>query len=48
MLDRALESSFETALTMETESVVASMLSEDNLEGTTAFFEKREPVFKGR
>lgn len=48
MLDRALESSFETALAMETEAVVASMMSEDNLEGTTAFEERREPVFKGR
>jgi len=48
MLDRAAESSFETALAMETESVIASMLTEDNLEGTEAFFEKREPKFKGR
>ena len=48
MIDRALECSFETALSMETESVVASMLTEDLQEGTTAFFEHREPDFKGR
>ncbi|MFN0042250.1 MAG: enoyl-CoA hydratase/isomerase family protein [Alphaproteobacteria bacterium] len=48
MIDKALDGSFEAALAMETESVVASMLTEDNLEGTKAFFEKREPVFKGR
>jgi len=48
MIDNASESSFEAALAAETESVVASMLTEDNLEGTKAFFEKREPIFKGR
>ncbi|MFO0996280.1 MAG: enoyl-CoA hydratase-related protein [Alphaproteobacteria bacterium] len=48
MLDRAQESSLEMALAMETESVVASMLTEDLQEGSTAFFEKREPKFKGR
>ncbi len=48
MIDRALEASFETALMMETESVVASMLTEDLQEGSTAFFEKREPKFRGR
>ena len=48
MIDPALECSFETALSMETESVIASMLTEDLQEGSTAFFEKREPRFKGR
>ena len=48
MLDRALDSSFDTALFAEQESVLASMLTDDLQEGTTAFFEKREPVFKGR
>ena len=48
MIDKSLDATFEASLAMETEAVVASMLTEDNLEGTKAFFEKREPVFKGR
>ncbi len=48
MIDKAQDSSFDGALFMEAECVIASMLTEDLQEGTTAFFEKREPVFKGR
>jgi enoyl-CoA hydratase len=48
MLDRGLDSSFDAALYMEQESVLMSMLTDDLQEGSTAFFEKREPDFKGR
>ena len=45
MLDRGLEASLETMLHFETECMVQSNLSHDSIEGTTAFFEKREPNF---
>jgi hypothetical protein len=48
MLDRGLESSFETSLCMETESVIATLLSKDVHEGTSAFFEGRKPAFTGK
>jgi enoyl-CoA hydratase len=47
MLDRGLESSLETALDFETEALVQTSMTRDNLEGATAFFEKREPRFSG-
>ena len=48
MIDRGLESSLESALNAETEALVTSVMTKDNLEGTKAFFEKREPKFQGR
>lgn len=47
MLDAALESSLEAALNFETECLVQTAMTNDNLEGTRAFFEKREPRFTG-
>jgi enoyl-CoA hydratase len=47
MIDRALECSLEAALDFETEALVQTALTRDNLEGTKAFFEKREPEFTG-
>ena len=47
MIDRGLESSLESALNAETEALVTSVMTKDNLEGTKAFFEKREPKFTG-
>ena len=47
MLDAAGESSLEAALNFETEALVQTALTRDNLEGTSAFFEKREPRFTG-
>lgn len=47
MIDRALESSLDTALNFETEALVQTAMTKDNLEGAKAFFEKREPRFTG-
>jgi enoyl-CoA hydratase len=47
MLDKGLESSLETALNFETEALVQTTMTRDNLEGVNAFFEKREPKFSG-
>ena len=47
MIDRALESSLEATLDFETEALVQTAMTRDNLEGTNAFFEKREPNFTG-
>jgi enoyl-CoA hydratase len=47
MLDAALTSSLDGALNFETEGLVQTALTRDNLEGTNAFFEKREPKFTG-
>ena len=47
MLDAAQESSLETALNFETECLVQTAMTKDNLEGARAFFEKREPKFTG-
>jgi enoyl-CoA hydratase len=47
MLDRSLEASLETMLSFETEALVQTALTKDNLEGTSAYFEKREPRFTG-
>lgn len=47
MLDSALSASLEAALNFETEALVQTAMTKDNLEGTTAFFEKREPKFTG-
>ena len=47
MLDAALESSLDAALNFETEALVQTAMTRDNLEGARAFFEKREPEFTG-
>lgn len=47
MLDRGLEASLETALDFETEALVQTAMTRDNLEGASAFFEKRAPQFTG-
>lgn len=47
MIDAAQESSLEAALNFETEALVQTAMTRDNLEGTRAFFEDREPEFKG-
>ena len=47
MIDRALECSLEAALDFETEALVQTAMTRVNLEGTNAFFEKREPEFTG-
>lgn len=47
MLDAAQESSLESILNFETEALVQTAMTRDNLEGTKAFFEKREPEFTG-
>ena len=47
MLDRSLDASLETMLSFETEALVQTALTKDNLEGTNAYFEKREPKFTG-
>lgn len=47
MLDAAQDSSLDAALNFETESLVQTAMTRDNLEGTNAFFEKRAPDFKG-
>jgi enoyl-CoA hydratase len=48
MIDRGLESSLEAMLSFETECLVQTAMTRDNLEGTNAFFEKREPRFTGQ
>ncbi len=47
MLDKGLEASLETCLNFETEALVQTAMTKDNLEGTNAFFDKREPAFTG-
>ena len=47
MLDAGQEASLESVLNMETEALVQTAMTRDNLEGTNAFFEKREPEFTG-
>ena len=47
MIDAALEGSLEGALNFETEALVQTAMTRDNLEGARAFFEKREPRFTG-
>jgi enoyl-CoA hydratase len=47
MIDAAQQSSLDTALNFEIESVVQAHMTRDNQEGAAAFFEKREPQFKG-
>jgi 1,4-dihydroxy-2-naphthoyl-CoA synthase len=46
MLDSVLSSSLEGALNFETEGLVHTAMTRDDLEGTKAFFQKREPKFR--
>lgn len=48
LLNRSLESSFETALEEEAMAQMLVTQSEDTREGMLAFMERREPVFRGR
>lgn len=48
LLNRSLESSFETALEEEAMAQMLVTQSEDTREGMTAFMERRQPQFKGR
>jgi len=48
LLNRSLESSFETALEEEATSQMLVTQSEDTKEGMLAFMERRQPQFKGR
>ena len=48
LIDRGLESSLEAMLSFETEALVQTAMTRDNLEGASAFFEKREPKWEGR
>ncbi|MFP6743967.1 MAG: enoyl-CoA hydratase-related protein [Alphaproteobacteria bacterium] len=47
MLDRGQEASLETMLAFETAALVMCAVTDDHREGATAFFENREPEFKG-
>ena len=47
MLDRGQEASLETMLAFETEALVMCAVTDDHREGAAAFFENREPEFKG-
>ena len=47
MIDRGLEATLETMLAFETEALVMTAVTDDHAEGVNAFFEKREPQFKG-
>jgi len=47
MLDRGQEASLETMLAFETEALVMCAVTDDHREGANAFFENREPEFKG-
>lgn len=48
LLNRSLESSFETALEEEAMAQMLVTQSEDTKEGMLAFMERRQPSFKGR
>ena len=47
-IDRGLDGSLATGLELETLGVALCTTTEDQLEGTLAFKERRPPVFKGR
>jgi len=48
LFNASLNNTLEQQLAMETRCLAESMMTEDHVEGVTAFVEKREPVFKGR
>lgn len=47
MIDRALDSPLEAALSHETEAIMTAAGSLDRQQGASAFVEKREPRFEG-
>lgn len=47
-LNRALKSTFAECLDMESANMLTARMTEDHKEASTAFAEKRKPVFKGR
>ena len=47
MIDAGLEASLDATLNLEIEAVVQAHMTRDNQEGAQAFFDKREPVFRG-
>jgi 2-(1,2-epoxy-1,2-dihydrophenyl)acetyl-CoA isomerase len=48
LLNASLNNTIEQQMTLETRSLAECMMSEDHVEGVTAFVEKRKAVFKGR
>ncbi len=48
MIDRGIDSSFESVMALETEAVTVTYATEDRKEGSKAFAEKRKPQFKGK
>jgi 2-(1,2-epoxy-1,2-dihydrophenyl)acetyl-CoA isomerase len=48
LLNKALLSNLESQLEMERQGIIESSLSNDFIEGITAFFEKRPPKFLGK
>ncbi|MDA4112591.1 MAG: enoyl-CoA hydratase-related protein [Thaumarchaeota archaeon] len=48
LIDRGLDTDFETAMSLETESITAIYSSEDRKEGAAAFSGKRGPTYRGR
>jgi enoyl-CoA hydratase len=48
MIDRGIDSSFESVMALETEAVTVAYATEDRKEGSKAFAEKRKPLFKGK
>ena len=47
LLDKGLDSDFDTTMSLETESITTIYSSEDRKEGAAAFSEKREPHYRG-
>jgi len=47
-VNRGLDTDLETACHIESDAFALCMASADGREGTTAFLEKRKPIFKGR
>lgn len=48
LLNASLNNTIEQQMALETRSLAECMMSEDHVEGVTAFVEKRKAVFKGR
>lgn len=48
LLNASLTNTIEQQMTLETRSLAECMMSDDHVEGVTAFVEKRKAVFKGR